>query len=172
MTQFKKENINDVLEEAVRVLEPEMKKGRIQLVMKLNRRIPEFLLDAEKMHQAFVNIVKNAIQSMVRGGILKIQTDLKGRVCEIRFKDQGVGIPKKVLPHVFEAYYTTKEEGSGLGLVVVHSAVNEHGGRIDIKSKVGEGTEFTLLLPLRNEKLPLPGAVSEKELAKSGGAKG
>lgn len=93
---------------------------------------------------------------MPRGGKLTISTLKKEKAVILRFKDEGQGIPENDLPHIFEAYYTTKEEGSGLGLMTVFNTVREHGGRIEVTSQVGKGSAFTLLLPIREPQLQLP----------------
>ncbi len=164
LSQFKQENINDILREAVNVLQPEIKRSKVKLALALSDKIPPFLIDAEKMHQVFLNVIKNAIQSMPNGGKLEIASFKKDRICTLVFRDEGVGIPEEDIPHIFEAYYTTKEEGSGLGLMIVYNIVKEHGGRIEVKSKVGNGTTFTLHLPIRGERLQLPGKSSKWEV--------
>ena len=100
---------------------------------------------------------------MSRGGDLWISTAHKENAVIIRFKDTGSGINEKDLQYIFEAYYTTKEEGSGLGLMTVFSAVREHGGRIEVSSKPGKGTTFAILLPIRLAKLQLPMTKSKPE---------
>ncbi|MEK7790673.1 MAG: ATP-binding protein, partial [Deltaproteobacteria bacterium] len=72
------------------------------------------------------------------------------------FQDTGVGIPENKVSKIFDAYYTTKEEGSGLGLMIVYQIIREHGGRIEVASKPNIGTTFTIILPIRTEKLSLP----------------
>ncbi|MDD5084757.1 MAG: ATP-binding protein [Candidatus Omnitrophica bacterium] len=153
---FEESDINHILANSIRLLKPELKEKNIALGLKLNRRIPPFLIDAEKMHRAFVNVIRNAIQSMPKGGTVVIETKQKEKLCLVSFKDEGYGIPEGDIPRIFEAYYTTKEEGSGLGLLITYNIVKEHGGRIDVKSSVGKGTEITIVLPIRREKLQLP----------------
>ena len=104
---------------------------------------------------------------MRRGRELTISTHLKNKLCLLRFDDQGEGIEEKDLPHIFEAYYTTKKEGSGLGLFQVYQAVQDHGGRIDVKSQLGKGATFVLSLPVRKERLSLPQPNEAKGVYKS-----
>jgi two-component system, sporulation sensor kinase E len=94
---------------------------------------------------------------MQKGGKLRIQSTLKDKLCLIEFADSGVGISEQDLPRIFDAYFTTKEEGSGLGLLIVYQIIREHGGRIEVASKPRTGTTFTVILPVRKEKLGLPG---------------
>jgi signal transduction histidine kinase len=93
---------------------------------------------------------------MPKGGALKIALSRKENIAVIRFEDQGIGIAPEDLPHIFDAYYTTKEGGSGLGLMTVYNTISEHGGKIDVASKVGKGSVFTIFLPIRKPKLQLP----------------
>jgi len=153
---FRNENLNEILAEAVRVLKPEFEKQRMTLIFKEDPAIPPFLMDRERLHQVFINLIKNAMEAMGPGGSLKIRMAYQEPVAVIKFLDSGRGISEKDLPHIFEAYYTTKEEGSGLGLLTVYNAVAEHGGRIEVTSKPSKGTTFTIFLPIRRTKLQLP----------------
>jgi signal transduction histidine kinase len=96
------------------------------------------------------------MEAMPKGGKVWISVTHRENVALVTFKDQGNGIDEDDLPHIFEAYYTTKEEGSGLGLMTVFNVVHEHGGRIEVRSKTGQGSTFTLLFPIRKPKLQLP----------------
>jgi len=133
-----------------------LKESKIQVTQQLNAEIPLFLIDQDRMQQVFINLVKNSIQAMVRGGKLNIQTGLKDKLCFIQIQDTGVGIPESKLPKIFDAYFTTKEEGSGLGLMIAYQIISEHHGRIEATSKVNMGTTFRIVLPIRKEKLELP----------------
>ena len=155
--RFRKESVNHLIEEAVEVLGPEIQKSKVRTRLLLDKKLPDFLADRDRLHQAFINLIKNAIEAMPRGGELKITARQSEKLCLIRFEDGGEGIDEKDLPHIFESYYTTKEEGSGLGLAQVYQTVREHGGRIDVKSQPGKGSIFTLALPIRLERLSLPG---------------
>lgn len=161
--EFRESDLNDILRDSVKVLKPEMEKNGIKAHLDLCQTLPPMLLDAEKLHQAFLNIFKNAIQSMPRGGTIHVASSKNGKICTVQIRDQGIGIPENVLPRIFEAYYTTKEEGSGLGLMIVHNIIKEHGGRIEVRSKEGKGTCFTLYLPIRSEKIPLPDPSEETQ---------
>ncbi len=153
--RFKTEDINMILEEACRFLEHEMKAGKIKPHLQLDKSLPAYLLDSERLYQAFLNLIKNAIEAMPKGGNLWISTSRKDNLAIVSFKDEGEGITENDLPHIFEAYYTTKEEGSGLGLMTVYNVVREHGGRIEVSSKLGKGTLFVMRLPIRQPKLQL-----------------
>jgi two-component system, sporulation sensor kinase E len=154
--RYKLENLNRILEDAAGFMNPELEENKVRLDLNLDPRIPVFLLDRERLYQAFINLIKNAMESMPRGGGLKISSAYEAPVVMIRFKDEGSGIKESDMPHIFEAYYTTKEEGSGLGLMTVYNAVKEHGGRIEVTSKPGKGSAFVIYLPVRKPNLQLP----------------
>ena len=154
--RFESVHINDLLEKTLSFLKPEIKHSKIKLAEDLNPNIPLFLADPDRIQQVFVNIIKNAIHAMPKGGTLKVRTETEEKVCAIHFQDTGMGIPTEIIPRIFDAYYTTKEEGSGLGLMIVHQIIKEHGGRIEVKSKPNQGTTFTILLPMRKQRLRLP----------------
>lgn len=154
--RFEPVQVNDLLDKMLSFLKPELKYSKIKVTRELDTELPVFWVDPERLHQVFINIIKNAIHAMPNGGTLKIQTEAKEKLCLIHFRDSGMGIPADMLPRIFDAYYTTKEEGSGLGLMIVHQIVKEHGGRIEVKSKPNQGTTFTVLLPMRKQRLRLP----------------
>ncbi|MBI4398603.1 MAG: hypothetical protein HY586_05710, partial [Candidatus Omnitrophica bacterium] len=154
--QFKVGNIHEILEEALRFFGPEMKQYKIKLKTEFAPSMPPFLFDRDKMHQVFLNLIKNAVEAMPNGGELKVKTAVWQKVCSIAFQDNGFGISEDDMPHIFEDYYTTKEEGSGLGLAIVYNIVREHGGRIDVKSAPRKGTLMILYMPIRTHKLQIP----------------
>jgi two-component system, sporulation sensor kinase E len=154
--RFRSEDLNELLEEAINFMRPELEENRIQIRFRADRALPLCLMDRERMHQVFINLIKNAMEAMPEGGQLTVSVSHRDKVALIQFKDQGSGIDDADLPHIFEAYYTTKEGGSGLGLMTVFNGIRDHGGRIEVKSRVGEGTTFTLLLPIRQPRLQLP----------------
>lgn len=140
-------HIHDVIDETLALLGPEIRKHGIKIDKKYHTKIPKIYLDYIQLRQVFVNIIKNAIEAMPDGGMLKIITTLVENRIKIIFKDNGIGVPEDKLDKIFEPYYTTKVKGSGLGLMSVHRVIREHGGQIDIKSKIGKGTTVTILLP-------------------------
>ncbi len=118
--------------------------------------LPQIQVDANQMIKAFHNLIQNAIQAMPSGGQLQItascitksDTQTEGAVA-ITFKDQGQGIRPKRLKNIFDPFFTTKDAGTGLGLAITHKVITEHGGHIKVKSREGEGTTFTVRLPIR-----------------------
>lgn len=106
-------------------------------------------IDREQIGQVLTNLVVNAIHAMASPGTVEVAVSSEGDHARIRVRDEGTGIAKEHIPHVFEPFFTTKDvgEGTGLGLAVAHGIVRDHGGSIDVKSGLGEGTEFIVLLP-------------------------
>jgi len=155
--EFRLGNIQDTIEEALNFLEPELKENKIKVKTDFASNVPDFLFDHDKLHQGFINLIKNAIEAMPKGGALRIGTASREKVCTIVFQDTGEGIAEKDLPYIFEEYYTTKDEGSGLGLAILFNIIREHGGRIEVKSEKGKGTIFVIFLPIRKDKLQLTG---------------
>lgn len=124
----------------------------IILNTKLDAKIPKIQVDQEKISQVFHNIILNAVQAMPKGGTLEIHTQMQKYMIEVIFKDTGEGILKETLPKIFEPLFSTKVKGIGLGLSIVQEIVNNHNGMIEVESKVGEGSTFTIKLPtLRKE---------------------
>jgi len=104
--------------------------------------------DVDLMKQAILNVVVNAIQAMPQGGELRIESAVRGEEAEIRISDTGVGIPPELREKIFRLYYTTKPQGSGIGLAMTFRIVQLHDGAIDFTSEPGKGTTFVLRLPI------------------------
>ena len=102
--------------------------------------------DPEQLEQVLLNLLGNAVEATEEGE-LRVATQLAEEGVEIVVQDTGAGIPPEHIERIFDLYFTTKPEGTGLGLSMVHRIVSEHGGRIEVQSKVGEGTQFVVLLP-------------------------
>jgi signal transduction histidine kinase len=99
------------------------------------------------LRQAFLNLVLNAMQAMPHGGTLQVATEPRDDLVLVRFQDTGVGIPAEHLARIFNPFFTTRQEGTGLGLAITHRIVQGHSGRIDVTSRPGAGTTFTLTFP-------------------------
>ncbi len=156
VTLFKKGNINECIENAAHFLLPRIKENNIKIKVSLEKSIPYFYIDNDKMYEVFLNIFKNAIEAMPNGGELQVSSFIKGNLVNITCRDSGIGIDEDDLPNIFDAYFTKKAEGSGLGLMNVHNIVKAHHGRIHVQSKTGEGTIVIVTLPIRRGKLQLP----------------
>lgn len=140
-------DINDLVLEAVRFLETEMKDRSIRIEFDLSPAVPMMPLDRDQFKQAFYNLIKNASQAIGNEGTIRITTTADDYNVTIRFEDDGGGISAEDMSNIFEPYYTTKPSGTGLGLLIVRRIVREHGGEIEFESAVGDGTKVTVYLP-------------------------
>jgi len=145
--QFQPENVNNLVDEAVRFFAPEIQGRDIVVEQELRSDLPLLQLDRDQMKQAFYNVIKNSFEAMKRRGILRIRTDRDDTHVLVSFTDTGGGMSPENLSHVFEPYFTTKASGSGLGLLIVRRIVREHGGELSIESNEGKGLTLTIRLP-------------------------
>lgn len=153
--QIKITSLNEVVQKTVQLLRPELDNRGIVIKTKLARQIPATPIDPTQTQQALVNLVKNAMQAMTRGGTLTLQTGDTSEAVWVSVTDTGGGIPQEQINRIFEPFYTTKKKGTGLGLMIVQRIVRAHGGRIELESHVGRGTTFRLWLPLYEKKTKL-----------------
>jgi two-component system, sporulation sensor kinase E len=151
-------SLNDAARETLELLRPELENRGLQLKEKLARRLPLGPLDSAQIKQVLVNLIKNAMQAMTRGGVLTLQTGSSADWVWISVSDTGGGIPEDKINHIFEPFYTTKKKGTGLGLMIVQRIVRQHGGYIELESRVGQGTTFRIRLPLHERQPKLLGA--------------
>ncbi|MBF0119346.1 MAG: two-component sensor histidine kinase [Desulfobacterales bacterium] len=144
-------NIEDVINEVLSFLNKEADYRSIRVNLYVDSNIPSFKSDRGKLQQIFLNLVNNAFAAMNDGGELKISAKLKDKDnVSVTISDNGCGISETDIKRVFEPFFTTKAKkgGTGLGLSITYSLVQEIGGQISVKSKVGEGTDFIIILPL------------------------
>lgn len=143
-------DLNSLLQSLGALLEAEWQTQGIRLAYDLDASLPPVGADEELLRQAFLNILQNAGQAMPRGGLVTIRTARDGReTARVEIVDQGVGIASEDLERIFKLYYTTKTDGSGIGLSVVYRIVQLHDGMIDVQSELGRGSTVTVRLPLR-----------------------
>ncbi|MGA3171583.1 MAG: ATP-binding protein [Chthoniobacteraceae bacterium] len=147
------ENLNVLVEESLAFLAPELKDRDILVETELRHDLPLLPLDRHQIKQAFYNIIKNAAQAMKSGGIFHIRTDRDEDHVSVTFNDTGGGIPAENMSKVFDPYFTTKQTGSGLGLLIVRRIVREHGGEIDMVNNQGRGLQLTIRLPLHDRRI-------------------
>ena len=146
--------VDRVLDRSLELLQPEIERLQITIARDYQADGHEQTADPDLLHQAFLNILLNAIQAMPGGGALNVgvASGPNGEGIEIRVQDTGDGIDPEIMKKVFNPFYTTKEKGSGLGLPIVKSIIESHRGSVKIDSAPGRGTSVTINLP----KLPLP----------------
>ena len=157
-------NVNEVVAETLTLMERELGDRDILVERELAAGLPRILLDRAQLKQAFYNIIKNALQAMRSGGILRIRTEADDTHVSISFVDSGHGIAPEQIGQLFEPYFTTKQNGTGLGLMIVQRIVREHGGTIEVESDKGRGTTFRIKLPIHEKRTRLLEASRDESL--------
>ena len=150
--QIKLFPLNDVVLKTLELLQPELDNRGFHVKTRLARQLPITPIDPNQIQQVLVNLVKNAIQAMTKGGTLTLQTGEGSDGVWVSIADTGGGIPQEQINRIFEPFFTTKEKGSGLGLMIVQRIIRAHGGRIELESQVRRGTTFRIWLPLHEKK--------------------
>ncbi len=148
-----KVDLNNVIRKTVQLLQKEPLKN-IDLRVRTDDQLPQVAGDPESLLQVFLNLAQNAFHAMPDGGTLEILTTRRrrsrlgyGQFCEVRFRDTGIGIPRDRIKKLFIPFYTTKQKGTGLGLAISHRIINQHGGTIEVRSTIGQGSTFSVFLP-------------------------
>jgi two-component system, sporulation sensor kinase E len=168
--QLQPENLNTIIEEAVRFFTPEIQDRDIVVEQELRADLPLLQLDPEQMKQAFYNVIKNSLEAMRRRGTLRIRTDLDDTHVMVSFTDTGGGMSAENLSRVFKPYFTTKPAGTGLGLLIVRRIVREHGGELSIESGQGKGLTLTIRLPYVEKRIRMLEAGESKAPFKAAAA--
>ncbi len=142
------------MEHSLSLLKYKFTKKQIRLEKDLQSELSKILADDTQIEQVFTNLILNAIDAMEPGGTLRIIANNRAGksaddqpYVEMVFEDTGRGIPPEVMEHVFEPFYTTKGQGTGLGLFMSYRIVEKHGGMMDVISTPGQGTRFKVCLP-------------------------
>lgn len=151
--KFQPASLNDVVRDTLALLQPELDNRKLIVRERLAKTLPTSLIDPAQMKQVLLNLLKNAMQAMTRSGTLTLATGATTEDVWLSMADTGSGIPADQLNRIFEPFYTTKQKGTGLGLMIVQRILRDHGGRVELESRLGQGTTFKLWLPLR-EKSP------------------
>jgi len=145
-------DINDVLESVITLTRHKMELQNVQLVTKLSGSHLEVVGDKNALQQCFLNLIFNAVEAMPGGGTLTVVSEREEAKKRIRVSilDTGCGIPEEELDHIMEPFFTTKKEGegTGLGLSIVYGVVKSHGGHVEVESRQGAGSQFTLYFPV------------------------
>lgn len=146
---FQKTSLNRIVMNLAELFGPDCRERGIELTLTLDPDDPPLLIDADQIHQALLNVVKNAMEAIEGpGGRLNIRTQTKSDHVLVEVEDNGCGIAEDDRLRIFEPYHTTKFSGSGLGLVLVFRIVKAHRGAIGLNSEIGVGTVFSIALPL------------------------
>ena len=148
---LKPSSIRELLNHLITLFQEEAASQNIDLRAEIDADLTSIKMDHEKLTQAFINIMKNGMQAMEGGGLLRIKaTSFKDSV-KVVISDSGPGIPPEQMEKIFNYYYTTKERGVGLGLPIAHRIIEAHGGQLKVESRVGSGTQVTITLPLKDK---------------------
>lgn len=142
-------NLESILENIVLLLGAQANLINVQIATEFESDIPLIKCDENQLKQVFINILKNALEAMDNGGVILIQVkNIQPNKILIRFIDQGIGIPEEQIPKLGEPFHSTKEHGTGLGLMVTNKIIEGHRGSMSIKSKVNQGTTVDIILPI------------------------
>lgn len=144
--------ISGMLSDVVKIIKAKANSDRVD-IRELIGYSPEIMIDPELMKTCILNVMTNAFEAMPSGGTLTIKTEKNGGDFVLSISDTGTGVTKENLPRVFEPFFTTKSSGLGLGLATTKRIVEEHGGKIELRSAEGVGSEFIISLPLREKSL-------------------
>jgi len=144
---------SEIVDLALKLMTHRLESYQVSVQVERHERLPVLQADPDRLKEVLVNIMVNACEAMKGGGSLVIREEEAvdpslGQVGVVRVRDNGPGIAESLRARVFEPFFTTKEEGSGLGLSIAVRIVEEHGGRLDLESKEGQGAEFSLILPV------------------------
>lgn len=145
--KLEESDINQILENNCQLMRNDFKERNIKLLASLAPNLPNCMLDVVKIHEVFLNILQNSIEAVGKNGILWVKTWRAGDSVHVEISDNGVGITKEQMNRIFTPFFTTKENGSGLGLTFAHRIIKDHGGNVSVTSSKGEGASFHVSFP-------------------------
>jgi two-component system, NtrC family, sensor kinase len=145
-------NVGDLIERTAQLLENQAAYRNIRIVTDFDHGLPPIRLDKGKIQQVFWNLMLNAFEAMPKGGQLTISGRFSPdkKYVQLQFIDNGVGIAQENINKLFDPFFTTKSSGTGLGLAVTYGIIEQHDGKIEVKSEIGQGSVFTLSFPVGN----------------------
>ena len=144
-------DVNEVMAEIAEFVEPELAHAGIELREQYTQGLPRCAADARLLKQAILNVILNAQQAMSDGGELILRTSRQADTVHVEIIDTGPGIPTSAQDKLFDVFFSTKKEGSGLGLAMARRIVERHGGAVRFHSEPGKGTDFILSIPACEE---------------------
>jgi signal transduction histidine kinase len=147
--QIRQSNLNTTVEHAVMLARQQVISKPIKIELQMAPDLPEVEHDSDQIHQVLLNLLLNAVQSMDQAGTVHVQIGAQDDCANVVVSDTGRGIPPQVLSNIFRPFYTTKGNGTGLGLSLARRIVEEHHGHIEVTSVPGKGSQFTVLLPFK-----------------------
>jgi two-component system NtrC family sensor kinase len=141
-------SVDELITSTLTLVRHEMEINNVELAYSVSEGLPKIQGDFSQLQQVFLNLIINSIQAMPQGGKMSIAAASQdSEFVQIDVADTGIGIPKAILPHIFDPLFTTKEKGTGLGLSVSYSIIKKHRGKIQVKSELNQGTTFTVFIP-------------------------
>ncbi len=143
-----RDDINRVVKESIDFYQPQARQKKVEMQSRISAKTWDVRFDPVQIRRVLLNIMRNAVEAMPKGGTLKIATEQGEREVVIHIVDTGVGIAPEEIEKIFDPFFTTKDFGTGLGLAVVQQIIEEHRGRIVCQSNIGQGTTFSIYLPL------------------------
>jgi len=145
-------DVNDVIRECIVLTKKQAAFSDVTVEERLATDLPAAKMDKDQIEQALINLTLNAIEATAPGGRVTIASRYAPEVetVEIVVSDSGQGISEENMSKIFEPFFTTSEGGTGLGLAITHGIIEQHGGTIEVESKLGRGTSFTIRLPIEN----------------------
>ncbi|WP_051235904.1 PAS domain-containing protein [Paenibacillus pinihumi] len=149
--QYKMNHPGHIIEEVVELLTTQANLSNVAIHMELEQDIPLLYCEANQLKQVFVNVIKNAIEAMPEGGLLQIRLYQESGLICADFKDEGVGMHLSQLPRIGEPFYTTKDKGTGLGMLVSINIIEDHHGTIQYTSELGAGTTVHVAIPIQHK---------------------
>jgi signal transduction histidine kinase len=141
-------NLNQIVNDVLELLRPQIEAKKIDVHVSLNEEAASAMIDETSMRGALMNLILNAIEAMSEGGRLTVRSDRTEQTVSLEIADTGQGISEEAARKIFEPFYTTKEQGLGLGMPYAKRIIEQHGGRISCDSRVGEGTSIRVELPV------------------------
>jgi len=152
--QLRQVEINEVLEEVIREMPQEILSD-IEIIKDFETDLPQINADSDRLKQVFTNLIKNASEAMqeVRNKKLEVRSEKEEGMVKITISDTGEGIVKEKIGYIFDPFFTTKGKGTGLGLAICQRFIEGHRGKIEVESKVGEGTTFVLKFPISLDRI-------------------
>lgn len=146
---FKKNNLQSILTNVLMLLDTQAIMNNVQIQLEVFELLPDIVCEANQVKQVFINIIKNAIEAMPQGGLILIRlTSVENKAIQIQINDQGCGVSEERLGQLGMPFYSTKEKGTGLGLMISKKIIRDHNGSLTITSRLNEGTTVEVLLPI------------------------
>lgn len=145
---FHPADLNSTIEQAVSLARQQVRTRPIEISFEPQKNLPEVMHDPMQIQQVILNLLINGIQAIPKEGKVEVTSRREGELAVVTIKDTGKGIPKDSLPKIFKPFFTTRTEGTGLGLPLAKGIVESHGGRIEVQSEPGRGAQFDVLLPI------------------------